>query len=296
MANEKDIKSLAHFLAKVAKVEEDKDPQKTISLAVQAIKQKKIVDKEIMKKLQQQNLLEEVSEWVKRKTMGEPSTKCWAEINLGEIFKAKEQADAMASELEEDKEYNPKEDEDHRDNEYDDEFGIEYDDIEDFLDDMPAHEYVTAVYDPEELEDIEDMSDYEPIDFDDEDIEEWEEKARLAKNPEELVESLTMATRIKLRNAMRKNKAKIAQKRKIALKRRSTPEILKKRARKLAIKMMKKKWGKKDPSEMSMAEKQAIEKRLTSPAGKALIARLTRKMIPVVRHIEQARFAHKPQQ
>ena len=42
-------------------------------------------------------------------------------------------------------------------------------------------------------------------------------KARLAKTPDELVESLSMATRIKLRNAMRKNKAKIAQKRKIAL-------------------------------------------------------------------------------
>ena len=110
-------------------------------------------------------------------------------------------------------------------------------------------------------------------------------------NATELSEALSRQARLKLRIAMRRNKAKITQKRKIALKRHSTTDVLKKRAHKLALKMLKQKFAHKALSDMSMADKERVEKILQ--AKKALVNRLAMKMLPVVRKIEQERFKTK---
>ncbi len=97
--------------------------------------------------------------------------------------------------------------------------------------------------------------------------------------------------RLKLKVAMLRNKAKIAMKRKIALLRHSTMDVLKKRAHKLALKFLKQKIAHKPVADMSMADKERVEKTLKSK--KSLLARLTMKMIPVVKKIEQNRFKNK---
>ena len=97
--------------------------------------------------------------------------------------------------------------------------------------------------------------------------------------------------RLKLKIAMLRNKAKIAMKRKIALRRHATMDDFKKRARKLALKFLKQKIAHKPVADMSMADKERVEKALQTK--KSLLARLTMKMIPVVKKIEQLRFRNK---
>ena len=96
---------------------------------------------------------------------------------------------------------------------------------------------------------------------------------------------------LKLKIAMLRNKAKLAMKRKIALLRHSTLDVLKKRAHKLALKMLKQKIAHKPVADMSMADKERVEKTLKTKTS--LLARLTMKMIPVVKKIEQNRFKNK---
>ncbi len=77
-----------------------------------------------------------------------------------------------------------------------------------------------------------------------------------------LEEVLTPAQRMKKKAAFRKSAAK----RKIAIKRakfkKASPEKLRQRARKLAIKMLKQKYAKKSIAALTNAEKMALEKRL----------------------------------
>lgn len=178
---------------------------------------------------------------------------------------------------------------------------IELADIAAFVNGMDTDDYLD-IYEPDEIE--WDDTDYDAEIADDEAEYEAEskriedEKAEVFEcedtedvKAKALAEALSRQARLKMRMNMKRNKARIAAKRRLALKRHSTPEVLKKRARKLAIKMLKKRYAKKAPSEMSVAEKERVEKIIATKSS--LISRLTMKMIPTVRKIEQDRFKTK---
>lgn len=100
-------------------------------------------------------------------------------------------------------------------------------------------------------------------------------------------EALTQAQRIKKANVMRRSKAKIAYKRKMALKKRATFDVLQNRAHKMAIKILKKRLAKKDVGDMGYSERQRIEDIIKKRPE--LVKRIQLKMLPVVRALEQQR-------
>ena len=103
-----------------------------------------------------------------------------------------------------------------------------------------------------------------------------------------LEEVLTPAQRMKRKAAFRKSAAK----RKIAIKRAklktASPEKLKQRERKLAVKMLKTKYAKKPVSALTNSEKASLEKRLSKKGS--LIDRMAKKLVKVVRKKEMERF------
>lgn len=297
------LELLADFLQKVTGIKKGKDPEETIDRAIALIKTSKNTDVRLKHDLAHTKIMEEVDmttneteqeirDWIIRKFNGESSTKTWGEIefaNIGKLDMLKNREYFKKKIVDYSEEYDGEWD----DTESDFENGIAYDDIETFIDTLPVTDYLD-IYDPAELEPVIDGDQWEKDDEDEEDDEELEECSRTISesfNPHEIMEALSRQARIKLRNAMRRNKAKIAVKRRMALKRRSTADVLKRRAHKLAIKMLKKKFAHKAIADMSMADKERVEKLLQ--AKKSLVDRLTIKMIPVVRKIEQQRFAPK---
>lgn len=104
-------------------------------------------------------------------------------------------------------------------------------------------------------------------------------------------EALTMQARTKLKNAMRKNKAKIARARKIASKKKASKEKIEKRAKKQAIEIVKKKMLKgKDPSELSFSARAALEKRVKKKSG--AINKLAKRLVKKVKQDERERMAN----
>ena len=107
-----------------------------------------------------------------------------------------------------------------------------------------------------------------------------------------LDEIMSKMARMK-RSRMMKTKGKmIAKKRKIAMKRKASPEKLKKRAMKKARDIVAKKILKdKDKSDLSMAAKETLEKRLAKK--KAVIAKIAKKILPKIRSAEAERIKKK---
>jgi hypothetical protein len=107
---------------------------------------------------------------------------------------------------------------------------------------------------------------------------------------EVLDEVMTKMARMK-RSRMMKTKGKqIARKRKIAMKRKANPEKLKQRAMKKARDIVAKKILKdKDKSDLSLAAKETLEKRLEKK--KAVIAKIAKRILPKVRSAENERLA-----
>jgi hypothetical protein len=308
------LEILADFLADTLKVEKDEDPKKTIEAAVEKLKANKQLDKQDVQDIKDdiepiieedvQPICEEEiygadnvpnfvdyakkamvddqqcrMEVIKKRYNGIASVKDWAELDLCANPKL-----ALARDTDEEFDFVQVDDCD-----FDDENDIAYKDIDNFLADLSVGEYID-LYEPDEFDDV------EFVDIDDEDEEDeleneynvMQDRIRQAVDAAELTEALTQAERIKRSLIMKRNKAKIALKRRMAMKKHATPEQLEKRARKLAIKMLKKRFAKKDPSEMGYAEKQRIEKIID--AKQPLVDRLERKMLPVVRQIERDRF------
>lgn len=304
------LERLAELLVRVTGVESGKTPEETIKRAVQAIKTSKSADTQVQRQLSKVAKLSEeemyggaeelptFSDYIRNKFAGEPSVKSWAAIELANIgrldgLKNREIYKKKITDYSEGSDLEPREIED---NEFDAENGIGYQSIDDFINNLSVVDYLTSVYDDDELdfsdfEDFEDPTDPEEFQEDEKQLKECEEIISTSFNAAELMESLSRQARIKLKIAMRRNKAKIAQKRKIALRRHSTTDVLKRRARKLALKMLKQRFAHKAVSDMSMADKERVEKILQSK--KRLVDRLTMKMIPVVRKIEQERFKTK---
>ena len=296
------LERLAEFLQKITGIQKGKTTEETINSAIALIKKSKNTDVRLKRELEHVHITEDVEletnatdkdvqDWIVRKFDGEPSTKSWGEIEFANIGRI----DTKKREIFKKKiaDYSEEWDIELDDTEDDAENGITYGDIDNFIDALPVVDYM-GIYDPTEFEPEGEAQWVDDSEDDSEELEECERVIRESFNPPEIMEALSRQARIKLRNAMRRNKAKIAVKRRIALKRRSTADVLKRRAHKLAIKMLKKKFAHKSVSDMSMADKERVEKLIQSK--KALVDRLTIKMIPVVRKIEQQRFAHKKEQ
>ena len=102
-------------------------------------------------------------------------------------------------------------------------------------------------------------------------------------------EVASMATRMKMKAAMRKNKAKIALGRKKAAKKLASPEQLKQRAVKQAKNILIKKMLKdKSKGDLGMSGRKEIEKKLAKKKG--AIAKIAKKLLPLVKKKDRAKL------
>ena len=107
-----------------------------------------------------------------------------------------------------------------------------------------------------------------------------------------LDEIMTKMARMKRSRMMKVKGKQIARKRKLAMKRKADPEKLKKRAMKKARDIVAKKILKdKDKSDLSLAGRETLEKKLTKK--KAVIAKIAKKILPKIRSAENERLAKK---
>lgn len=105
---------------------------------------------------------------------------------------------------------------------------------------------------------------------------------------QDLDEVVTTSTRIKMKQAFKKNKAKIMRGRKMAEKKPASPEKLKDRAMKQARTAFTKKiLGGKDKSELSLADRANLERKLAKK--KPAIAKLAKKLLPQVKVADRAK-------
>ena len=99
-------------------------------------------------------------------------------------------------------------------------------------------------------------------------------------------EAITMATRMKMKAAARKNKVKIALGKKKAAKRLASPEKLKQRAEKKARDIIVKKILKgKSKSDLSFSARGELEKKVKKKAS--AIKKIAKKILPLVRQADK---------
>jgi hypothetical protein len=139
-------------------------------------------------------------------------------------------------------------------------------------------------------EDIEDLYEEDELvlvyDDDGEEIPPLQEEAKY-----DLMEVLSRTERMKGKMRLRKTAAKRGRSTKIALKRYSNPATINKRARRLAIKLMKKRMLRgRDPAKVSIGEKERIEKTLSQ--RKDVISRVAQRLVSRVRKVEKSRMSH----
>jgi len=98
----------------------------------------------------------------------------------------------------------------------------------------------------------------------------------------DLSEAMTMAQRMKMKQAFKRNRAKIMLGRKKAAKKLASPEKLKLRANKQAREILIKKILKdKDKADLSFSGRQALEKKIDKK--KAAIAKIAKKLLPGIK-------------
>ena len=108
---------------------------------------------------------------------------------------------------------------------------------------------------------------------------------------EALDEVLSRSERIKAKTRFAKSSAKRQRKTKIAIKSHSSAVTINKRARRLAVELMKQRIAKKPLNKLSIGEKERLEKIISS--RKVLLNRLAMKLAPRIRKIESQRLTHK---
>lgn len=109
-------------------------------------------------------------------------------------------------------------------------------------------------------------------------------------NEEAVDEALTQQQRRARSRQLKKYQSRIRIGQERAKRRIASPEKLKKRARKTARDQILKKITKDVPkSELTYARRQEIEKRLDTPASKAKIERLAKKLFPKIRQAEMSK-------
>lgn len=111
-----------------------------------------------------------------------------------------------------------------------------------------------------------------------------------------LKEALSFQGRLKRANQMRRKQRKLQSRKEISLNRNASMTTLRRRARVSAITRFKTRLaGGRDVSTLSSEEKRRIEKIMQGIGGRNVIARLTTKMMTVVREREKKRHQQKKQ-
>lgn len=106
-----------------------------------------------------------------------------------------------------------------------------------------------------------------------------------------LLEVLSRAERIRAKLRFARSEAKRERRTKIALKTRSNTATINKRARRLAISVMKKRLAKKPLEKLSVSEKERLE--ATIAKRKKIVDRIAMRLVPQVKKIESDRLSHK---
>ena len=151
------------------------------------------------------------------------------------------------------------------------------DDMDAMINNTQDHEFLDA-YEDGELH-IVDLDTGEPVEDDEKDIKE-----------EALMEVLSRFERMRAKMRFAKTKSKRERRMAIALKSRSSTQTLNKRARHMAVMLMKKRIARKPLSQLSIGEKERLEKIIQK--RKAVIGRIAMKLTPRMRKIEQNRLSH----
>ncbi len=162
-----------------------------------------------------------------------------------------------------------------------------------FADEEPSEEELDHFMNHISDDDIYDLYDEDELTVvDDETGEELPEDVEEKELEEEtLMEVLSRIERMKAKFRIRRTKAKRERATKIALKRYSNTKTINKRSRRLAVKLMKKRLLRgRDPSKISVAEKERVEKVIQN--RKQIINRLAMRLAPRVRKIEKSRLSH----
>lgn len=153
-------------------------------------------------------------------------------------------------------------------------------DIDQMIDKLADDDYLEA-YEENELALVDDETG--------EEIEKHPDEDKISE--ESLMEVLSRTERIKAKFRLRRTASKRKRSTKIALKRYSSTEVVNKRARRLAIMLMKKRMLRgRNPSQVSVGEKERIERAIEK--RKPIINRIASKLVSRVRKVEKARMSH----
>ena len=118
-----------------------------------------------------------------------------------------------------------------------------------------------------------------------------EEECACTMEEQTILEVLSRTERMRARIRFAKSKAKRERKAAIALRTRATTKTTNKRARRLAIKLMKKRLLRgRDYNKLSVGEKERIERVIQR--RKPVIGRIAMKLVPRIRSVEKARLSH----
>ena len=154
---------------------------------------------------------------------------------------------------------------------------------EDEMDDDELDKIADKVSEDDIIDDCYDDDEF--VIVDDETGEEIKEEAELVS------EVLSRSERLRAKARFARSKSKRERKTKIALKRYSPAPVINSRARKLAIKLMKKRLVRgRDLSKLSVGEKERIERVIEK--RKKIINRLAMRLVPRIRQIEKSRLSH----
>ena len=184
-----------------------------------------------------------------------------------------ELGESTKAELEKDKDY-----EDYKDPFFEDhEEELSDADMDAMINNTQDHEFL-EVYDDDEFQII-DLDTGEEIKTDEEHMKE-----------ETLMEVLSRFERLRAKMRFARTKSKRERRMAIALKSRSNTQTLNKRARHMAIVLMKKRIARKPLNQLSIGEKERLDKIIQKK--KAMIGRMAMKLTPRMRKIEQNRLSH----
>ena len=159
-----------------------------------------------------------------------------------------------------------------------DEYEFSEKELNDLADSIDTEEEVMDAYDDNEFEII-DAETGEPVEDKKEDVKE-----------EVLNEVMSRAARMRAKIKFMQSKSKRLRKLKLALKKHSDTKTINHRARVLAVKLMKQRIMRKPVAQLTIAEKERVEKIMAK--RKVAIDRLAMKLVPRIRRIEQDRFTH----
>jgi tRNA-binding EMAP/Myf-like protein len=153
---------------------------------------------------------------------------------------------------------------------------LEDDELEKIAKEVDDDEIIDCCYDDDELATID-------ADTGEELKEEFEES-------QELIEVLSKIERMRARTRFARSQSKRKRRTAIALKKHSPLPVINARARRLAIKLLKKRIARKPLSKLSVGEKERIDAMIAK--RKQLINRLSMRLVSRVRQVEKARLSH----